>query len=42
MKQPIWAARLGWLFVIWAASVLAPGAVALLIRLLTGWAGLRG
>lgn len=32
--------RLGWLLAIWAASVLALGAVAWLIRLLMGLAGL--
>ena len=33
--------RLGWLLAIWAASVLALGAVAWLIRQLMGVAGLR-
>lgn len=32
--------QLGWLLAIWAASVLALGAVAWLVRLLMGFAGL--
>lgn len=35
-----WARRLGWLVLIWSASVLALGAVAFLFRLLMGFAGL--
>ena len=36
-----WTKCIGWLVVIWAASVLALGAVAWLIRQLMGLAGLR-
>jgi hypothetical protein len=33
--------RLGWLFLIWSASVITMGAVALLIRFILTLAGLR-
>ena len=36
----LWLKRLGWLALIWAASVLALGVVALLFRLLMSAAGL--
>lgn len=36
-----WARRLGWLALIWLASVTALAAVALLIRVLMTFAGLR-
>lgn len=35
-----WTKRIGWLVVIWAASVLALGAVALVFRFLMSLAGL--
>lgn len=35
-----WAKRIGWLVLIWAASVLALGAVALIFRFLMNLAGL--
>jgi Protein of unknown function (DUF2474) len=35
-----WPARIGWLVLIWTASVLALGAVAMAFRLLMGLAGL--
>jgi hypothetical protein len=35
-----WPKRLGWLVLIWAASVLTVGAVALLFRLIMNMAGL--
>jgi hypothetical protein len=38
-KKPLWQ-RLGWLVVIWAASVLALGMVAGLLRLFMSAAGL--
>lgn len=38
-KKPLWL-RLGWLLAIWAASVLALGAVAGLLRLFMQAAGL--
>ncbi|HVK90041.1 MAG TPA: DUF2474 domain-containing protein [Mycoplana sp.] len=44
MDQPqppsSWPKRLGWLVLIWAASVLTVGAVALLFRLIMNMAGL--
>lgn len=36
-----WARRLGWLALIWLASVTALAAVALLIRMVMTFAGLR-
>jgi hypothetical protein len=39
-QQPSWPRRIGWLALIWAASVLALGVVAGLIRLLMTSAGL--
>jgi hypothetical protein len=36
----MWARRVGWLALIWAASVLALGAIALLIRLGMNAAGM--
>ncbi|WP_235919219.1 DUF2474 family protein [Aureimonas psammosilenae] len=33
MKQPSLAARLGWMALIWLASILALGAVSMVIRL---------
>jgi len=36
-----WARRLGWLALIWLASVTALAAVAILIRVLMTFAGLR-
>lgn len=38
--QPSWMRRVGWLVLIWAASVLALGVVAGLMRLLMSFAGL--
>ena len=38
----MWIRRLLWLFVIWSASVLALGVVALAMRGLMGLAGLTG
>jgi len=38
-KKPLWQ-RLGWLLVIWAASVLALGVVSYLLRLFMQAAGL--
>jgi len=38
-KKPLWQ-RLGWLALIWAGSVLAPGAVSYLLRLFMTAAGL--
>ena len=35
-----WPKRIGWLVLIWAASVLALGAVALIFRMLMNLAGL--
>lgn len=35
-----WPKRIGWLILIWAASVLALGAVAIVFRLLMNLAGL--
>jgi hypothetical protein len=40
-RTRLWLRRLGWLVAIWAAGVLALGAVATLIRLLMTAAGLR-
>lgn len=37
---PSWPARIGWLILIWTASVLALGVVALAFRLLMNLAGL--
>lgn len=36
----LWLRRLGWLLLIWAASVAALAAVALGLRLLMGWVGM--
>lgn len=38
--SPSWLARLGWLVLIWSASVLALGAAAMIVRLLMAAAGL--
>ncbi|MGO4512265.1 DUF2474 domain-containing protein [Bradyrhizobium sp. MOS001] len=38
--RPDWRSRLGWLVIIWAASVATLGIVALLFRLLMSAAGL--
>jgi hypothetical protein len=38
----MWAKRVGWLALIWAASVAALGVVALLIRIGMHAAGMRG
>lgn len=40
MAAPLWLRRLGWLVLIWSASVLALGAVALLVRVAMQAAGL--
>jgi Protein of unknown function (DUF2474) len=37
-----WGRRVLWLVVIWTASVLALGCVALLFRGIMGWVGLTG
>ncbi len=37
---PSWPRRLGWLVLIWAASILALGLVAVLFRVLMNLAGL--
>lgn len=39
-KTKLWASRLGWLVLIWAASIAALGAAALLLRGLMSLAGL--
>lgn len=39
--QPNWFKRIGWLALIWVASVAALAGVALLFRVLMGWAGLK-
>lgn len=39
-KPGSWPKRLGWLVLIWAASVLTLGAVALIFRLIMNMAGL--
>lgn len=36
----LWLRRVGWLLLIWAASVAALGVAAYGMRLLMGWAGL--
>jgi hypothetical protein len=36
----LWLRRIGWLILIWAASVLALGVVAYAVRMLMGLAGL--
>ncbi len=38
--QPSWARRVGWLVLIWTASVLALAAVAVIIRVFMSAAGL--
>ncbi|CAG9181380.1 hypothetical protein LMG23992_04491 [Cupriavidus laharis] len=38
-KMPLWLRRVGWLVLIWAASVAALGAAAWLLRLLMAGAG---
>lgn len=40
LKKPLWQ-RLGWLVLIWAASVVSLGVVAGLLRLLMAAAGMR-
>ncbi len=39
-SSPRWAWRLGWLVLIWAASVLTLGVVAYAFRLVMTWVGL--
>jgi hypothetical protein len=39
-RRPSWARRLGWLVLIWTASVAALGVAAALLRALMGLAGL--
>ena len=39
-ERPSWLTRLGWLVLIWSASVLALGVVATIFRLLMAAAGL--
>ncbi|CAG2147074.1 hypothetical protein LMG31506_03541 [Cupriavidus yeoncheonensis] len=39
VKLPLWLRRLGWLVLIWVASVAALGAAAWLLRLLMAGAG---
>lgn len=39
VKMPLWLRRVGWLVLIWAASVAALGAAAWLLRLLMAGAG---
>jgi len=41
MAAPRWLRRLGWLLLIWAASVAALGLAALAMRLLMHAAGMR-
>ncbi len=41
-ERPRWLRRFGWLIVIWIASVLALGVVAVLIRIVMTTAGLKG
>lgn len=38
--RPSWRRRIGWLLLLWTASVLGLGAVAFMFRLLMGLAGL--
>ncbi|MBS1166297.1 MAG: hypothetical protein H6R00_2322 [Proteobacteria bacterium] len=38
----LWFRRVGWLFAIWAGSILALGVVALMFRLLMNLAGMKG
>jgi hypothetical protein len=40
-RARLWLRRFGWLIAIWAGSVLALGALAMLIRVLMTAAGLR-
>lgn len=40
-QRPSWWRRIGWLIVIWIASVASLGAVALLLRLLMTAAGMK-
>jgi hypothetical protein len=37
----LWLRRFGWLVAYWLLGVLAVGAVALLLRIVMGWVGLR-
>ena len=39
-RRPNWFRRIGWLALIWVASVAALFVVALLFRVVLGWAGL--
>lgn len=39
VKMPLWLRRVGWLVLIWAASVAALGVAAWLLRLLMAGAG---
>lgn len=39
LRLPLWLRRVGWLVLIWAASVAALGAAAWLLRLLMAGAG---
>lgn len=37
----LWLRRFGWLVAYWLLGVLAVGALALLLRIVMGWVGLR-
>lgn len=37
----LWARRLGWLVALWVAGVLAVGGLALALRAVMGWVGLK-
>lgn len=40
MRLKLWLKRVGWLLLIWTASVVALALVALLLRSVMNWAGL--
>ncbi|MFO1325389.1 MAG: DUF2474 family protein [Burkholderiales bacterium] len=40
-RLALWARRAGWLVALWVAGVLAVGALALALRAVMGWIGLR-